>query len=120
MSYKNILIAPDSYKGSISSTELVEILKTNLQNHLKEKNINTAPLADGGEGTLDVLVTTLNGEYKIVKVHDPLFREIEARYGIIENTAIIEMAEASGIGRLKKDELNPKNTTTYGLQFFYK
>ena len=114
MSYKNILIAPDSFKGSISSTKLVEILKTNLQNHLKEKNINTTPLADGGEGTLDVLVTTLNGEYKTVKVHDPLFREIEARYGIIENTAIIEMAEASGIGRLKKDELNPKNTTTYG------
>lgn len=114
MSYNNILIAPDSFKGSISSTELVITLKENLQKNLKDININTAPLADGGEGTLDVLVNTLNGEYKTVKVHDPLFREIEARYGILEDTAVIEMAEASGMGRLKPGELDPNNTTTYG------
>jgi len=114
MSYKNILIAPDSFKGSISATELAELIKDNLSLHMKGVNTQTTPLSDGGEGTLDVLVKSLNGEYKTVKVRDPLYREITARYGIIDDAAIIEMAEASGLSRLKDKELNPLKTTTYG------
>ena len=114
MNYKNILIAPDSFKGSISAADISDILIKELQSSLPAVNIEVQPLADGGEGTLDVLVTSLNGEYRTVEVHDPLFRKIEAKYGIIGDTAIIEMAEASGIALLESDELDPMKTTTCG------
>jgi glycerate kinase len=114
MNYKNILIAPDSFKGSISASDISNILKKELKNHLAGVDIETMPLADGGEGTLDVLVTSLNGEYRTVEVNDPLFRKVKARYGIIGDIAIIEMAEASGISRLHSNELNPLKTSTFG------
>ena len=74
------------------------------------------PIADGGEGTMDTLVSALGGQKVKVKVHDPLMRPIEVEYGLVNNgkTAVIEMAVASGITLLKKHEQNPLTTSTFG------
>lgn len=108
----NILIACDSFKGSLSSAEVCEyIAKT-----LNKENIKTiiCPLADGGEGTVDAFRSALKCETVTVTVHDPLMREISAQYVIAERTAIIEMSAASGITLLEKNERNPEITSTYG------
>ena len=72
-------------------------------------------IADGGEGTLDALLSALGGEYVDTNVSDPLGRPIQAHYGITtDNTAIIEMASASGLTLLRPEERNPMLTDTYG------
>lgn len=75
------------------------------------------PLADGGEGTTEALVEGLGGEYVTVRVTGPLGEKTEARYGILgdKRTAVLEMAEASGIILIKREELNPSRATTYGV-----
>ena len=108
----NILIACDSFKGSLSSAEVCECISETLRN----ASINTisCPLADGGEGTVDAFRNALKCEAVTITVHDPLMRKISAQYVITEGTAIIEMAAASGITLLKENELNPEITSTYG------
>lgn len=75
------------------------------------------PLADGGEGTTEALVEGLGGEYVTVRVTGPLGEQTEARYGILgdKRTAVLEMAEASGIILIKREELDPSRATTYGV-----
>ena len=73
------------------------------------------PVADGGEGTVEALVSGLNGSVRELTVLDPLGREISAEYGIVGDTAVIEAAAAAGISLISDDELNPMNTTTYGV-----
>ncbi len=108
----NILVACDSFKGSLSSTEVCGCISETL----RSENINTTscPLADGGEGTVDAFRNALKCEIVTTAVHDPLMREISAQYVITEKTAIIEMAAASGITLLNETELNPEITSTYG------
>jgi len=108
----NILIACDSFKGSLTSAEVCECIAKSLN----KANIETVscPLADGGEGTVDAFRNALKCETVTVTVHDPLMREISAQYVIAEKTAIIEMSAASGITLLNKNELNPETTSTYG------
>ncbi len=108
----NILIACDSFKGSLSSAEVCECISE----ALKKVNINTVtcPLADGGEGTVDAFRSALKCKTITTTVHDPLMRKISAQYVISGETAIIEMAAASGIMLLKENELNPQITSTYG------
>lgn len=107
-----VLIACDSFKGSLSSAEVCEIISK----ALTSANVNTisCPIADGGEGTLDAFRNALDCQTITTTVHDPLMRKISAQYLIAEKTAIIEMAAASGITLLVKNELNPEITSTYG------
>lgn len=113
-----IVIASDSFKGSASTLEVAASIEKGIKRAYKENeniDILKLPIADGGEGTVDALVQGLSGEYREVQASDPLGRRIIAKYGIInQDTAIIEMAEASGITLLKEEELNPLITTTYG------
>lgn len=111
-----ILIAPDSFKGSLSSTEIIEIVERAIYTHFQDAEIIKVPIADGGEGTVEAIVTACAGTYHTTEVLDPLLRPITATYGIINDgrTAVIEMAEASGIMLLKEEERNPLITTTYG------
>lgn len=116
MSTKNILIAVDSFKGSITSKNASVVIKEGLLYSNPMLNVHTVPIADGGEGTVEAFVENLGGYYVSVKVNDPLMRKISATYGVIENdkTAVIEMAAASGLNLLKKEEQNPLFTTSYG------
>lgn len=111
-----IIIAPDSFKGSLSAIAATEAIERGIQRYMPQAEIVKIPMADGGEGTLDSLIAAANGKKIQVTVTGPLGIPVEAMYGIIEphSTAVIEMASASGICLLRADQLNPLLTTTYG------
>lgn len=110
-----ILIAPDSFKHSLTGAEVSGAIKSGIHSILKEVTIHTLPMADGGEGTVTALVAAAGGRKSKTVVHDPLMRKIEAEYGIInDDTAVIEMAAASGLELISNEERNPMVTTTFG------
>jgi glycerate kinase len=112
---RQIVIATDSFKGSLTSREVAEAFAEGWREMLPHSNIRKVSVADGGEGTVEALVETLGGDYVEVSVHDPLHRIIEARFGIVNGTtAVIEMAAASGLPLLTDEERNPMKTSTYG------
>ena len=112
----NILIAPDSFKDSLSAKAVAGHIVKGIKNVLPDASITKIPLSDGGEGLLEALVRPLDGQFIKVEVKDPLMRNIEAEYGILGDgrTAVIEMATASGLELLKANERNPMITSTYG------
>lgn len=111
-----IVIAPDSFKGSLTAFEVASAIEEGLNKYDKDFIIEKVPMADGGEGTVESLVSLTNGEIINVEVKDPLMREIKGFYGLLgdKKTAVIEMAAASGLPLLKLDERNPLITSTYG------
>ena len=113
---KKIIIAPDSFKGSLTSVEVANAIEEGIKKITPDCEIVKTPIADGGEGTMDTMVSALRGENVSVRVHDPLMRPIKVEYGLVNDgkTAIIEMAIISGITLLHKDEQNPSTTTTFG------
>jgi glycerate kinase len=116
-----ILIAPGAFKGSLSATAAAESIATGLRRSDLNADLHLFPIADGGNGTLDAFL--MNGGKRItVPVIDPLGRLIEAAYGLLEDgeTAVIEMALASGLELLKREELNPLVATTYGTGMLLK
>ena len=112
----NVVAVIDSFKGSISSIEAGNALRAGVCRVYPEASVKVLPLADGGEGTVDALVGGLGGEFVFSKVLNPVGSEIYARYGIINNdTAVIEMAAASGITLISPSQRDPLKTTTYGV-----
>ncbi|TFE23574.1 glycerate kinase [Cohnella luojiensis] len=111
-----IVIAPDSFKGSISARKAALAIQEGILR--AGPNIETVivPMADGGEGTVESLVAATNGHLQEVVVKDPLGRDVNAVYGILghDNTCVIEIASASGLPLLRKEERNPMLTTSYG------
>lgn len=112
----NFLVASDSFKDCLSAREVGECVRRGILTEMPDAEVISIPLADGGEGTAEVLVNATGGVMEEIEVHDPLMRMITARYGILGDgkTAVIEMAEASGLERLKPGERNPWHTTTFG------
>ena len=112
----NILIAPDSFKGSATTTEVGEAMLAGLQKVDPNIAATLLPMADGGEGTMEALVAASHGDIHEVQVHDPLGRPLLAHYGVMGDgqTAVIELASASGITTLTPAELNPYRASTYG------
>ena len=109
-----IVIASDSFKGSMSSVDVAQAAENGIREILPDCQVVAVNVADGGEGTVEAIVDALGGEIIKAKVSDPLGRKIEACYGIAGETAIIEMAAASGLPLLKPEERNPWLTSTYG------
>lgn len=110
-----ILLSPDSFKGSLTSVEIINCLEKVARKHFSPVEIIKVPIADGGEGTVDALTLVRNGEFRWKEVTGPLGAKVNAKYGVIDGkTAIIEMAQASGLPLLKEHEKNPLLTTTYG------
>lgn len=110
-----VVIASDSFKGSLSSVEAGTAISEGIKRVFTDSETVIHPIADGGEGTTEALVRGLNGRFHKVIVSDPLGRKITAQYGILpDNTAVIEMAAASGLTLLSENERNPMNTTTFG------
>lgn len=111
-----VLIAIDSFKGSLSSTEAGYAAAEGIKRIYPHALTEIIPIADGGEGTVDALTLGTDGKKEHAQATDPLGRKISCTYGIIGgNTAVIEMSAAAGITLLKKEELNPLYTTTYGV-----
>lgn len=111
-----IVIAPNALKSSLTASEAAKIIDESINEY--DENIETTivPVADGGDGLVDVLQGALGGELITCEVNDPLFRPIKASYTFVESskTAAIEMALTSGIALLKEDEKNALLTTTFG------
>ena len=114
--YMNILICPDKFKDSLTAQQVCEALEIGIKKRRPKSVIQLMPLADGGEGTLEVIKTIHGGEWIQKKVNDPLFRPIEANYLWLadQKIAYIEMSRASGIELLKIKERNPYLTSTFG------
>ena len=109
------VFASDSFKGSLSSEKIIDILTAVAQKHFPDCETASILTADGGEGTVDAVLAGTGGELVSVSVHDPLGRPITASYGRInETSAVIEMAAASGLPLLSESERNPLLTSTYG------
>lgn len=112
---RKIVIACDSYKGCLSSSEVARAAAEGVAEVYPDCEIVRLAVADGGEGTVDALVETLGGHLECAEVSDPLGRPVKAAYGIAGDLAIIESAAACGLTLLTKEERNPLITTTKGL-----
>ena len=113
----NIVVAIDSFKGSLSSTEAGNIVKNAALKIEPSYNVIVRPLADGGEGTVEALSSGVKGELIELEVTGPLFEKVTAKYFIMaeNNTAVIEMASAAGLTLIEENKRNPLNTTTFGV-----
>jgi glycerate 2-kinase len=112
-----ILIAPDKFKGALNAREVAENIAKGLRDALPDAKIDIVPMADGGEGTAEAICEARGGSWLKCKAHDPLGREIEARYAWIEDgkLAVMEMSEAAGMRRLSESERDPVRATTFGV-----
>ena len=111
-----VVITPDSFKGSLTAIEVAEAIEEGVKSVFYDAETIKIPLADGGEGTVQCLVNATAGKILQQEVINPLGKKINASYGILgdQKTAVIEMAEASGITLISPEERNPLITTTYG------
>ena len=109
-----IVIASDSFKGSLTSNEVAAAATRGIKAVYPDCHVVAVNVADGGEGTVEAVVEALHGQIISVQVSDPLGRPIQARYGIAGQTAIMEMAAASGLPLLSPHERNPWLTSTHG------
>ncbi len=108
-----VLVAPDSFKGTMDAVEVAASIARGLRAAGREAV--ELPVADGGEGTMDVLLTALGGERRSAQVQDPLGREIEAAWALLpDGSAVVEMAQASGLRLVAEDERDAWAASTYG------
>jgi glycerate kinase len=112
-----ILIAPDKFKGTLNAREVAQNIAKGLLDVLPDAQIEIVPMADGGEGTAEAICDARGCSWIKCKAHDPLGREIDARYGWIEQEklAVMEMSEAAGMRRLSESERDPIRATTFGV-----
>ncbi len=113
---KKVILAPDSFKGTMSAEEICEIMSEEILKVFPDCEIHTVPVADGGEGTVDSFLRAVEGEKRTARVKGPYFEEIESFYGVINGgkTAIVEMAAAAGLPMVEGNK-NPGLTTTFGV-----
>ena len=112
-----VVVAIDSFKGSMSSLEAGEAISIGIKKAHKDAEVEIRPLADGGEGTVEALSIGMGGRLVNVDVTGPVGRKVSAVYGIVDSskTAIIEMSQAAGITLVSGNEKNPLYTTTFGV-----
>ena len=111
-----VVVAPDSYKGSVSAVGVAAALERGVLRVFPQAEVRKIPIADGGEGTVEALVTATGGQMKQERVRGPLGEVVDACWGILGDgkTAVIEMAAASGLPLVPPDRRDPRITTTYG------
>jgi len=110
-----IIIAPDSFKGSLSAAQVANAIENGILRVRKDIELVKLPLADGGEGTVDAFLSAMGGKTEEVRVSGPLGEEVVAEYGIFGDKVVIEMAQSSGLPLVPEDRRNPLETTTFGL-----
>ncbi|HWJ43165.1 MAG TPA: glycerate kinase [Solirubrobacterales bacterium] len=108
------LVAPDSFKGTFGAAEVAGAIAAGLES--AGARADRCPVADGGEGPMEVLLGALGGETREVEVHDPLRRPVLARFGLLADgrTAVVETARASGLGLVAPEERDPEAADTFG------
>ena len=128
--YKKIIIACDSYKGCLSSREVNEAIASGVKEWNADDaspeirklspdgaspEIITLEMSDGGEGMLDAFLSAMKGERVRIHAHDALMRWIEAEYGMVDDTAIIEIAQTAGLALIEPEQRNPMKATSWGV-----
>ncbi len=113
---RKVILIPDSFKGTMSSKEICDILEKSVRSHFPKAEILSIPVADGGEGSVDSFLSAVGGVKVFRTVKGPLMESVEGFYGVIDNgqTAIIEMAACAGLSMMG-DNLLAEKTTTYGV-----
>ncbi|HET9677596.1 MAG TPA: glycerate kinase, partial [Solirubrobacterales bacterium] len=111
---RRFLVAPDSFKGTFDAGAVADAIATGIEG--KGGAADRCPVADGGEGTMEVLLGALGGERRRAQVHDPLLRPIEAGFALLGEgeTAVVEVAQASGLPLLTAEERDPERADTFG------
>jgi glycerate kinase len=113
-----VVVAPGAFKGSLPVTQVAASLAEGVKRVWPEAGIELLPLSDGGDGWVESMVSAADGDVVDARVRGPLGEEVEARYGLIASdgvdTAVIEMAAASGLALVPRDRRDPRRTTTYG------
>ena len=111
-----IILAPDSFKGSLTSPEVAEAMEAGIRRALPDADCTRIPMADGGEGTVQSLLAAVGGELISCSVKGPAGQKVAAAYGMLADggSAVIEMAAASGLALVRGRSKNPLNTTSYG------
>lgn len=115
-----VLIAPDSFKGSLSAVEVANVTASVVQKMLPTAQITTLPFSDGGEGALDFLQHSFEGELCWVATENAIRSPIKAPYYRMENKVWVELSQAAGLAQLSKKEQNPSITSTYGVGLLLK
>jgi glycerate kinase len=112
----HIVVAPDSYKGSVSAVEVALAMERGILTVFPSAKVRKIPIADGGEGTVEALVTATGGQYRSNEVAGPLGERIFAAWGVLGDgkTAVIEMATASGLPLVPADRRDPRKASSYG------
>jgi len=112
----HILIAPNAFKNSLAAPQVAKAIEQGLKLSKLSCTTTCFPIADGGDGTGSLIIETCHGTIVSKTIHDPLGREIRSSFGLMDNgqTAVIEMADASGLRLLGKDELDPLQASSYG------
>lgn len=113
---KKFILVPDSFKGTLSSKKICEVMADRINNLFPEASVYSIPVADGGEGSVDCFLTAVGGDRLTVKCKNPYFEDIEAFYGVLSggSIAVVEMASAAGLP-LVEERKNPMLTTTFGV-----
>jgi glycerate 2-kinase len=111
-----VLIAPDKFKGTLTAQTVCECIEQGLKQKYPQTNITKFPMADGGDGTLDLLLEHLKGKKVEIEVFNPIFSKIKSTYGISQDgkTAFIEMANASGLRLVREKGRAVLHSSTYG------
>ena len=112
-----VVVAPDKFKGCLSAAEVAGAMEVGLRRARGDVEVDRCPMADGGEGTVEALVMATGGRFVFRRVTGPIpDMKVEARFGVLGDgqTAVIEMAAASGLALLGPEERDPMRTTTFG------
>jgi glycerate kinase len=112
-----VVIAPNTFKGSLSAPEAAAAIARGVREAFPDAEVVEVPVADGGDGTVEALVSAHRGEYRTVQVEGPLGDPVQATYGLIEagRTGVVELASASGLTLIPAERRDPRKTSTYGF-----
>jgi len=116
ISTRVVVVAPDSFKGSLSAPEAAAAMERGVLAAWPDARVVKVPIADGGEGTVEALVAATGGRFEVHTVHGPLGRPVEARWGVLGDgrTAVVEMAAASGLTLVPEGRRDPRVASTFG------
>jgi len=110
-----VLLIPDSFKGTMSSSEICAIMEKSIHAYYPKANVISIPVADGGEGSVDSFLSAVGGKKVWISVKGPYFQDVQSFYGVLpDNTAVVEMAAAAGLP-LVGDDRHVEKATTYGV-----
>jgi glycerate kinase len=112
-----VLVAPNAFKGTLTAPQAAAAIARGVHDVFPDAEVVEVPVADGGDGTVEALVTARHGEYRTATVEGPLGDRVEARYGLIDSgrTAVVELATSSGLALIDPSRRDPLRASTYGF-----